>query len=597
MNHFMIRFLISNLFVSGMIGILFFAKWLLKKHLTSRMQYHLWYVLLVLLAVPFLPLRTDGFPQILSWLSRLNHMAFHTEKVMETTWNQASSQAMLPMNDFAISVDREATSVIGAILLGIWIVGIFAMFLLILRSQLRLKKLKGSALPLQNREVRLLYLGCLNEIKITSEIPIYSTAFLKSPIMVGFFHPAIYLPIHLISDYCAKDMRYILLHELQHFKHKDALADYLMNLVGTLYWFNPFVWYALREMRNDREVACDTSVLKILEESDYKDYGNTLINFAEKISVTPFPFAVGMSGTMKQMQQRILNISCYQKPSFWKILKGFIAFAAVSMVLLGFTPMLSTHAADQDYYQWDTSDKNISIIDVSVYFSGYEGSFVLYDQKNDTWTVYDMEHAAYRTSPNSTYKIYDALFGLEKGIITPDASSLPWDGTTYTFEEWNRDQNLYSAMEFSVNWYFQKIDEQLGVSTIRNYIRQIGYGNENITADSSPYWMQSSLKISPVEQVELLTALYQNRFDFTPENVNTVKDSICLFSSKSRNFYGKTGTGCVDGQNVNGWFVGFVSIEGNPCFFATNIQGDTDATGSTAAEITKSILSELNIWE
>ena len=79
---------------------------------------------------------------------------------------------------------------------------------------------------------------------------------------MGLLKPCIYLPIHLISDYNESDMRYMLLHELQHYNHKDAVASYLMNLAGVIYWFNPLVWYALKEMRNDREVACDTSVLK-----------------------------------------------------------------------------------------------------------------------------------------------------------------------------------------------------------------------------------------------------------------------------------------------------------------------------------------------
>ena len=77
----------------------------------------------------------------------------------------------------------------------------------------------------------------------------------------------------------------MLLHELQHYRHKDAIANYLMNFAGVLYWFNPFVWFALREMRNDREIACDTSVLKMLQEDDYENYGNTLINFIEKVSI------------------------------------------------------------------------------------------------------------------------------------------------------------------------------------------------------------------------------------------------------------------------------------------------------------------------
>ena len=72
-----------------------------------------------------------------------------------------------------------------------------------------------------------------------------------------------------------------------------------------------------------------------------------------------------------------------------------------------------------------------------------------------------------------------------------------------------------------------------------------------MSGDFSTYWMESSLKISPIEQVELLTQLQNNNFGFAPENINAVKDSICLSSSDAGTFYGKTGTGRVDGQDVN----------------------------------------------
>jgi len=598
MADFGIRFFICNILICAIIGILLMIKKVLKNHLTSRMQFNLWFLLLGLLTVPFIPVRPVQFSQFFSLLDKWKNAASTSrETLAETAVNVEASGAARQMNDFALSVSSKTPSVIGLILLGIWLIGIFAMLLLVIKSKTRLNTLKKSALPLQSREVRILYSNCLSELKIKKDIPIYSTAFLKSPIIVGLFKPCIYLPIHLISDFNAVDMRYILLHELQHYKHKDAISSYLMNLFGVLYWFNPLVWYALKEMRGDREVACDTSVLKLLNENDYEDYGNTLINFAEKISLSPFPFAAGISGNMKQMQKRIINISFYEKPSVWKKIKSFTAFGIIAIMLLGLTPMLSTYDADQSYYKWDISHEKIDLVDLSVYFSGYEGSFVLYDLKGDTWSIYDMDHATLRTAPNSTYKIYDALFGLEEGIITPEASFMTWNGTDYPFEAWNANQDLYSAMESSVNWYFQEIDRQIGASAIRNYVKKIGYGNENINSDLSSYWMQSTLKISPVEQVELLKDLYINDFGFTPENVNTIKDSICLFSSDDRSFYGKTGTGRIDGQNVNGWFVGFIENEGNTYFFATNIQNDANATGNSATELTKSILSELNIWE
>ncbi len=109
--------------------------------------------------------------------------------------------------------------------------------------------------------------------------------------------------------------------------------------------------------------------------------------------------------------------------------------------------------------------------------------------------------------------------------------------------------------------------------------------------------MQGALEISPIEQVELLTALHNNRFDFAQENINTVLNSICLFSSENKSFYGKTGTGRVDGQDVNGWFVGYAEIADNTYFFATNIQAAENATGSKALEISFSILSNMGIWQ
>ena len=259
--------------------------------------------------------------------------------------------------------------------------------------------------------------------------------------------------------------------------------------------------------------------------------------------------------------------------------------------------MLSTYAAEQSYYKWNTSPEKINRIDLSAYFNGYEGSFVLYDLKNDAWSIYDMDHAILRTAPNSTYKIYDALFGLEEGIITPKDSFMAWNGADYPFEAWNADQNLYSAMQSSVNWYFQEIDGQLGTSALRSYIKEIGYGNEIINSDLSSYWMQSELKISPVEQVELLTNLYNNDFGFTPENVNAVKDSICLFASENESFYGKTGTGRINDNDINGWFIGYIETADSTYFFATNIQSTENATGSNASEISFSILSDMGIWK
>lgn len=617
MADFGIRFFLCNILICILIWFLIVAKRVLQHVFTGRMQFHLWFLLFGILTVPFLPFRPLTFTQILAWPGAFcNAVSSSRGPVTEGIPAPYTSGAVKQINDFALSVSRKTPSVIGLLLCGIWLTGMLVMVLSMIKALSRLNAIKKSALPLQNKNVRMIYENCLKELHIRRKIPIYSTAFLKSPVMMGFCSPRIYLPIHLISDlhsgagqhterlegyFHAADMRYILLHELQHYRHKDALAGFLMNFFGVLYWCNPCVWYALKEMRNDREVACDTSVLNLLAESDYEAYGNTLIRFAGKVSLTPFPFAAGISATIKQMQQRISNISSYNKPSVFRKIMGLAAFAAIGIILFCLAPMFSTHAARQNRYSWKIPSDKVSAIDLSACFSGYEGSFVLYDLNSDTWNVYNPEQATLRTTPDSTYKIYDALFALEEGVITPDDSFMAWDGTEHPFEAWNEDQDLFSAMHASVNWYFEQLDKQIGMAAIQDYIRKIGYGNEYVSTDVSSYWMEGSLNISPVEQVELLTALHHNRFGFAPENISAVKRSICLSSAEEvstdgRTFYGKTGTRRVDGQDVNGWFVGYVETADNTCFFATNIQSDSSATGSKAAEITKAVLSELYLW-
>ncbi len=566
-----------------------------KNSLTSRMQYQLWLLFLGLLVVPFVPVAPVELPQIFYWFEKTIPASQIKSTLVDTTAFYSADTNW--MNNFSLSVSNDTASVTGQILCCIWIMGILTMILFMVKAKIRLENIKKSALTLQNTNVRKLYCLCLDELKISRAIPLYSTAFLKSPIIVGFLRPCIYLPIHLISDFNAVELRFMLLHELQHYKHKDSLVNVLMNLAGIFYWFNPLIWYALKEMHIDREVACDTSVLKMLKEGSYEGYGNTLILLAQKLSRTPFPFSTGISGNMKQMQRRIVNIASYEKPTFRKKFQGSIAFVFIALLLLGFAPKLSTYALDETRYQWDATAKYISYSDYAAYFDGLEGCFVLYDLTNDNWNLYNLEQATHRVSPNSTYKIYNALFGLEEGVITPQNSQIPWDKKVYPFEAWNTDQSLPSAMGASVNWYFQEIDRRLGTASVIDYIQQIGYGNEDIHGDLSSYWMESSLKISPIEQVELLTKMYTHRLGFAPQNINAVKNAICLSASPNGTLYGKTGTGRVNDQDVNGWFIGYVESNGHTYFFASNIQGSHEATGSNASRIALSILSDLNIWK
>jgi len=599
-----LRFLASNVLIAVMIVILSAVRQLLGKVLTSRMRYHLWFLMLALLAVPFLPLRSRpmGILGLFSWMGQLHFSPFGNavgprQAITDTGYFTAGEW----MNDAVSLAGQTIPAAIEYLLVGVWAAGVLVMVLLTVRSGIRFYRLKQSALPVQNREVRQLYRRCLKERNIKREIPIYSTAFLTSPVMAGCLRPGIYLPIHLISDYDAAKIRYMLLHELEHYRHGDAWVGWLMNLAGILYWFHPFVWYGLLEMRHDREVACDTSVLEQLERKEFFEYGNTLIQFAEKVSLTPFPYTAGIGGSMKQMKRRILNIASYRTPSPSRKRRGLAAFGITALLLSCFAPALSVYGGDAAYASWPAAGGSISQDDFSTYFGDYDGSFVLYDGADNGWTVYNREDALLRSKPYSTFKIYSALIGLESGVISSSHSSLDWNGEHYPIESWNRDQTLTSAMNNSVNWYFQKLDEKAGINAVSNFVKTAGYGNQKLTGTSPSFWLNPDLKISPVEQVVLLRKLNENDFNAAPEHIQAVKEAIRLQTTTQGTLYGKTGTGVVNGQSAGGWFVGYVERDDGDYYFAVHLvqknpPSAQEASGSAAAEIACSILSDLQLW-
>lgn len=258
--------------------------------------------------------------------------------------------------------------------------------------------------------------------------------------------------------------------------------------------------------------------------------------------------------------------------------------------------------------------------DLGKYFTGFTGTFVMYDPAADHYVIYNETQSQKRLSPCSTFKIYNSLIGLETGVLDQeDVYTLyKWNGTKYAFPYWNHDQTLASATRDSVVWYFQELAARIGQERMQEYLNKIDYGNKDISGGLTKFWLGSSLEISAVEQVNLLHKLYANELPFSATTQAIVERNITLSDHDGIKFMGKTGSGLQNGKWTLGWFVGCIENQGHRYIVATNIEplhGEAKqvtkqpfkkdyattissldgANGGKAREITKQIARELNL--
>ena len=172
----------------------------------------------------------------------------------------------------------------------------------------------------------------LKLLNIKRNIKVIVTDKSITPSLIGIINPKILIPKMILNDIEENQLRYIILHELCHYKRKDIFILWLSIFASSINWFNPIINLGMKIMKEDCELACDEMVLDNIKDSEKIYYGKTIINIIEAISIKN-----NMIGTTsiitskKSIKERIKLIAKNKKFNFKNIILGIV----IIIVFLG----------------------------------------------------------------------------------------------------------------------------------------------------------------------------------------------------------------------------------------------------------------------
>jgi beta-lactamase regulating signal transducer with metallopeptidase domain len=127
---------------------------------------------------------------------------------------------------------------------------------------------------------------------------------IDSPSLVGWVRPVILLPAATLLNLTVEQLESVLAHEVAHVRRHDYLVNVLQNVVETLLFYQPAVWWVSSRIRRERELCCDDLVVETC--GDAVGYARALAKLERLRAISP---ELAMSSTAGPLLYRIQRLT------------------------------------------------------------------------------------------------------------------------------------------------------------------------------------------------------------------------------------------------------------------------------------------------
>ena len=228
-------------------------------------------------------------------------------------------------------------------------------------------------------------------------------------------------------------------------------------------------------------------------------------------------------------------------------------------------------------------NRNYKIVNLDSIFGANPGTFVLYYLNSEKYDVYNPEGAKTKYSVHSTSKILWSIIALEEGIVKDENDFIKWDSLKYpkrgaNHPGWYEDNNIVSALKYSVNWYYMEILSKMTPEMIEYYLNKYNYQRGFEVGRVHYFGLTARIEKSEFEQIGFLKQFYSNELGVKPKTHELVTEGLFYKQSGNKKVYLRTGMGPVK-DNSTGivWCIGYVVTNDDVIFYAANVLNDDES--------------------
>jgi beta-lactamase regulating signal transducer with metallopeptidase domain len=187
-----------------------------------------------------------------------------------------------------------------------WLLGAIVAFAPYAASRASMARLRRRARPVVDGSWYDATRRALASVSLDRDVEVLESDDATMPMTWGIIRPVVLLPREGRSWSADRRLRAVR-HELAHIERRDCFTLLVARIVCSLYWFNPFAWYAAARLRAESEHACDDIVLR--HGARPSEYAQQLVDVVRSLrSSAPVPLHALPMARRSQVGDRVRAI-------------------------------------------------------------------------------------------------------------------------------------------------------------------------------------------------------------------------------------------------------------------------------------------------